>query len=620
MARAEIGIDDKNVTVISMTTSFAEKESIKSIPGSRYTGDRWVLPLAWASCLALRGVFGQRLEIGPMLDQWARNEIATRIDPCNQIRMLVAWANDEVTEPGLYPFQDVGVEFLSRAKRALLTDEMGTGKTTQIIRAIRRLADRGENPFPVCVVTLNTVKLVWQREWGREAPRGDPQVEVFVITGTPTNRKKIFAKANEAIADGYDVAVVINIESVRIHSRLAPYGNVRLSEAEKTPKELNKIPFRTVVVDEIHKMKDATSKQTRACWAVQHAPSVEFTFGASATPIANHSGELWPIMHGLAKDDYPTRTKYIDRYCLQGYSPFGGLNIIGVRPDTADEFYNILNPRTRRMPIDLVLPYLPRITRPEPRYVEMSSKQKKAYKSMSDDMVTRTDSGEWIFASNNLTKNSRLLQFSSAYAEVDESGRVRLSEPSSKLDELMAIIEEMDGQPLVAVAESKQLIDLAQLRMEAAGITYRMITGDVSEAQRQVNIDDFQNGLAQVMLMTIKAGGAGITLTRAGVIVFLQRSWSMIDNIQCEGRVHRIGSEIHDKIVVIDMIAAGTVEEMQIPKLHEKAIRLQEIVRDREVLLANGNIDAVKMLDIEKESIELSPLWGSSVIDERETE
>ena len=239
---------------------------------------------------------------------------------------------------------------------------------------------------------------------------------------------------------------------------------------------------------------------------------------------------------------------------------------------------------------------------------------------MSDDMVTRTDSGEWIFASNNLTKNSRLLQFSSAYAEVDESGRVRLSEPSSKLDELMAIIEEMDGQPLVAVAESKQLIDLAQLRMEAAGITYRMITGDVSEAQRQVNIDDFQNGLAQVMLMTIKAGGAGITLTRAGVIVFLQRSWSMIDNIQCEGRVHRIGSEIHDKIVVIDMIAAGTVEEMQIPKLHEKAIRLQEIVRDREVLLANGNIDAVKMLDIEKESIELSPLWGSSVIDERETE
>ena len=244
MARAEIGIDDKNVTVISMTTSFAEKESIKSIPGSRYTGDRWVLPLAWASCLALRGVFGQRLEIGPMLDQWARNEIATRIDPCNQIRMLVAWANDEVTEPGLYPFQDVGVEFLSRAKRALLTDEMGTGKTTQIIRAIRRLADRGENPFPVCVVTLNTVKLVWQREWGREAPRGDPQVEVFVITGTPTNRKKIFAKANEAIADGYDVAVVINIESVRIHSRLAPYGNVRLSEAEKTPKELNKIPFR----------------------------------------------------------------------------------------------------------------------------------------------------------------------------------------------------------------------------------------------------------------------------------------------------------------------------------------------------------------------------------------
>jgi hypothetical protein len=80
--------------------------------------------------------------------------------------------------------------------------------------------------------------------------------------------------------------------------------------------------------------------------------------------------------------------------------------------------------------------------------------------------------------------------------------------------------------------------------------------------------------------------------------------------------VHRIGSEIHDKIVIIDMIAADTVEESQIPRLHEKLNRLQEIVRHRETLLANGNVEAVAALDAEKERIEASPLWGTDVMRE----
>lgn len=367
-------------------------------------------------------------------------------------------------------------------------------------------------------------------------------------------------------------------------------------------------------------MKDPKSKQTRACWAVQHGKDVKFAFGLTGTPIANHPGDLWAIMHGIAPEDYPVRTKYIDRYCMQGYSPFGGLNIVGVMPNTEAEFRQILNPRMRSMPKELVLPFLPPRVHPEPRYVEMSPKQRKAYKQMEDDMLTRLEDGTMIFATNSLTRNTRLLQFSSAFATVDDDGNVRLSEPSSKLDELDNIIDEMDGQPLVVVAESSQLIYLAQARMEKRGISYRMITGDVAVPVREQNIIDFQEGRVQVMLMTIKAGGVGITLTRAGVMVFLQRSWSMVDNSQCEGRVHRIGSEIHDKIVIIDMVASGTVEEMQIPRLHEKLNRLQEIVRHRETLLANGNVDAVIALDAEAALIESSPLWGTDVMREGDEE
>ena len=83
----------------------------------------------------------------------------------------------------------------------------------------------------------------------------------------------------------------------------------------------------------------------------------------------------------------------------------------------------------------------------------------------------------------------------------------------------------------------------------------------------------------------MQAGGVGITLTRAGYLVRLQRSWSQIDNLQTEDRVHRIGSEQHDKITIIDVVTAGTIEQSrQVERLQEKGANLNEVLRDAEVL------------------------------------
>lgn len=604
---------------------FGEKDSVKLIPGSKWIrSNMWSLPLSWGSCQALRGIFGDRLIISERLDMWARHEIDTRINPCNEIRMAAQWAGGAQIEPDLYPFQDVGVEFLYRAQRGALFDEMGTGKTIQTIRALRRTANWGLSPFPVCVVAPNSAKRGWASAWSHTTSarhpvhikdfcvEGDPQVMTFVITGTPIQRRKTFKEAVYAIAEGFDVAIIINWEAVRQFSRLAPYGSTALTDAEKVPKELNEIAFHSVVADEAHRMKDAKSKQTRAVWAVQHGGAVEFAYALTGTEIANNVGELWPIMHGIAPMDYPTKTKYVDRYCLQDYTPYGGLNIIGVKPETRDEFFRILDPRMRRMPQSLVLPFLPPVIRPAPRYVEMTPKQKKAYKEMKDNMISVTDDGQMIFATSNLTQNTRLLQFTSSFAEINGEGKVRLTEPSSKLDELDTIIDDMDGKPLVVFAQSSQLIDLAQARMEKRGITHRVVTGDTPESLRQSYVDQFQAGDAQVMLMTIGAGKEHFTLTRANVLVFLQRSWSMVENLQAEFRVIRIGSQIHESITIIDMVTADTVEENLMPTFYEKCARLQEISRDRETLLANGAYDAVARLDNELALINSSFLWDGA--------
>jgi SNF2 family DNA or RNA helicase len=242
---------------------------------------------------------------------------------------------------------------------------------------------------------------------------------------------------------------------------------------------------------------------------------------------------------------------------------------------------------------------------------------------MHERMATRLEDDSVVISTNNLARNTRLMQFASAYAYVNEEGDVRLSEPSPKLDTMMEIIEDMGGRPIVIAAQSRQLIELAAARLEAKKIEHRLVTGRVTGPERDRAIDDFQAGRAQVMLLTVAAGGVGITLTAADTIVFLQRSWRMIDNRQAEDRVHRIGSGRHESIVIIDMITKNTIEEEQIPKLQEKLRRLQELQRDIEVARANGELEIVAKLEAEENAIDQSPIWatgdktdGSSLSDE----
>jgi SNF2 family DNA or RNA helicase len=115
----------------------------------------------------------------------------------------------------------------------------------------------------------------------------------------------------------------------------------------------------------------------------------------------------------------------------------------------------------------------------------------------------------------------------------------------------------------------------------------------VPEFERRRVLAEFQAGQLNRLLFTVAAGGTGLTMTAADTIIFLQRAWSMIDNKQAEDRVHRIGSEIHESIHVIDIVTRGSVEEGQIARLTEKFLRLQEITRDRAMLLMGSSNAAV---------------------------
>ncbi len=571
------------------------KELCKSIPGATWNKNdqTWRVPTSWASCLALRSTFKTDLAIGAGLTDWANNELATRITPANGLRDTETLPDGEGYQD-LFPHQRAGVKFLATARRALLADEPGLGKTAQAIRALMELQERGETVFPALVVCPNTLKKNWQREFAKWWPG----VNVQVIKGSAVQRRKQFEE------EGVHV-YVINWESLRTHSRLAPYGSialakcpdcgghderVTLSRCEVHQRELNKIDFKAVIADEMHRSKEPKSKQTRALWAA--TGDADLRFALTGTPVANNVLDMWAILHWLSPEEWPSKTRWIDRMIDTMLNAFGGMMVLGVKPLMEQEFYSAINPRMRRMLKARVLPWLPEMMF-ERRDVEMSTKQAKAYKEMRDSMIAELENGDAVIATSVLTQTTRLHQFASSFAEmvVDETtGEIKpiLAEPSCKVDALMDDIKEGDfGDDSVAVcAVSRQLIDLLSARLTKEGIEHGLITGAQSEDERQQAVDDFQNGRTKWILFTAQAGGVGITLTAARRLVMLQRPWSLVDHKQALDRIHRIGSEIHDSVVVMDYVTEGTIEERVLQVLDTKADNFEQIVRDKDKLLA----------------------------------
>jgi SNF2 family DNA or RNA helicase len=607
---AELGEDDR-ITLFSRKangdpdeTLWNDSYQIKMIPGKKWDrkAKRWTLPKSYAACIVLRELFGDRIVVEPELAAWARSERERRNEVLSLREALSLAGSSDYTNGHdniLYPFQIPGRDFLVKARSVLLGDQMGVGKSFQTLSAVRAVDMIGE-AYPVLIVCPNSLKRNWEREIKRWLPEANP----FVIQGSAAKRR---VQINEA-AEADNAIIIVNIEAMKLHSRLSSYGSTRLkrcmecatktqpgtpdlkeSACEVHEKELNRIPFKVCVLDEAHRVKDPQALQTRAIWNVFHGPTVEYRWALTGTPVANHPGDLWSIGHAIAPDVFPSKSAFIDRYARIEYNHFGGMSIVGLKPDTKAEFFKILDPHFRRMIKADVLKQLPDKVFMR-RDVEMSPKQAKAYKDIEKELVTILEDGTVLVANGNLAGATRLLQFASAYCEVDQGETpedpatwiVSLTDSpkSSKIDELMSIIEDEPGKPMVIAAEHRQLIDLAAARMTDAGIPFARVTGGVSADERDAAVQAFQDGKIDYILFTYKAGGVGLNLTRADTMVRLQRSWSMIDCLQGEDRIHRVGSEQHDVITIIDLVATGTIEEAQLDRLSDKMRKMQEITRD----------------------------------------
>lgn len=624
-------IDDLKPSKIKVSTfEWKDTEILKAIPSSSWDKKRcvWLFNLTWQSCLALKAEFGEDLSVGPALTQWAQDEYTNKILPAYTLR-------DKVEGEGyerLFPHQRGDVLFLSTAERAILANGLGSGKSQSAFSTARYLWEfKQTNPFPALVVCPNSTKFSWKREieevW--------PGLNVVVIDGTAGERKKQFVNASgtvrcvihdpEPVDESKPVkkskakpkapvctckahVYIINWESVRTHSRLKHYGDTALKKCtqhggldpkvtaaacEVHPKDLNEIDFNMVIGDEAHRIMDPSSKVSQAFKAA--TGDARFRIALTGTPISASPENLFSILNWLMPEAYPSKTKYVERFCKFHLDNWGTMVVTGIRRGMENEFFQGVDPFLRRMPKELILPFLPPVLRSR-RDVEMTAKQKKAYEQMKEQMIAEVDEGV-VTTTSALTKATRMLQFASSYAEVEyrmvkdpetkqmvEKPVVLLKDPSCKLDAFMEDLPGFGDDSIVVFAVSKQLINMLSARLNKAGIAHGLITGDQDAVERQHHMDAFQAGHTKLILVSIAAGGTGITLTKGRVGVFLQRSWSMIENTQAEGRIHRIGSQQHESVQIIDYVTAGSSEELVFKAVEEKGRQLEFILRDAQLM------------------------------------
>jgi SNF2 family DNA or RNA helicase len=605
---------------------------IKEIPGYGWSARarKCTVPRAWPAALAL-GAVAAKYEFSLSPDDevlaWYRKNQAEWKALREASGVL---EGDLVKEEGFsyYPHQITGAQWLllstETTGRALL-DQTGAGKTGTLIRAIQegKLTEKG----PVLVICPESVMTTG---WSQGVERFASELRSIEITGTATQRRK----AIDAVRNGdYNVAIIgysnlrtsTRLEAVPGHAlrkciacggprlttgSLDAEGNViptinsetgreikevTVAQCQTHMKELNDVPWSLIIADEAHRVLNHQSQTAQALNGVAHySPSNPLRWAATGTPISTKVEQVWSILHFLDPVAWPTRTKWVEWHCVKGWNNYGFLEWQGLKEKRQVEFDSTWSAITRRVLKEQVLKDLPpqlrwgsleeRLTMPR------NSEQYRVYHEMKAEMLALVDEGA-ITAQNVLVQAGRLSMLASGTGyPIGDEGQLGLKMPSVKVDALIQMWQdgEWEGEQLGILFNSRRALRMCEQAMYEAGMirpeTVSIIAGDVPQARRTEDINDFQSGKRKTVLLTYAAGGTGITLTAASTVVVFERAWSPILNAQGIDRFHRIGSEIHQAITYRDLVVAGTIEVKQLDRMSQNDERLESIVHDRDKL------------------------------------
>jgi SNF2 family DNA or RNA helicase len=538
-----------------------------------------LLPATWPAVVQLAAVYGDSWRPGERLQRWILDQADRRTRALPETLSVGLQSTLDSRGLAARPYQIAGAHLIASTGHALITDEPGTGKTiTTILGLCERqiehpdavVDDRVRSAVtPILVVCPASVVDPWVEAFRAWAPFWT----VAAWRGTPAKRKQLAGTADVYITS-YDTARMDAKDTNPAHSALIA------------------LDPRSLVADECHLIKNPHAARTAAIRRL--ARNVRAFIALSGTPITHHPADLWPTLSCLAPGAWPSRERWVSRYCLSVTADYGE-TILGLDPGNEPEFRLALLGQARRVAKADVLDQLPPKVY-SVRTVELPAPYRRAYDSMESDMLAQLPDGSELSVMSVLAQLTRLSQMASAAADVtvstetDAAGierehvSVKLTAPSWKVDALLEVLEERPGKPVVAFAPSAQLTRLAGAAAAEAGLRVGYVIGGQSMSDRTATVEAFQDGRLDLICATTGAGGVGITLTAASTVVFLQRPWSLVESIQAEDRCHRIGSEVHECIEIVDIVASNTIDTRVRAVLREKAGQLADLVQDPRIV------------------------------------
>ena len=429
----------------------------------------------------------------------------------------------------LRDYQVSGFEFfktlLDYQFGGILADEMGLGKTIQTIAFLLSNKDKKS-------IVITPTALIYN--WKNELEKFAPTLKVGLLHAAKSEREKILDNI-----DNYDV----------ILTTYTTYKN----DIDK----YKNINFDYCIIDEAQNIKNPDAIITKAIKNV----NAKVKFALTGTPIENNLMELWSIFDFIMPGYLYNKSKFKSIFVNNDK------NII--------ELKNLIKPFILRRTKKEVITELPDKIE-QKIIIDLEKEHKRAYKGYVN-LITRKikeNNQDNITVFSYLTK-LRQLCLSPELMVKNYQGK------NSKLDVLINIINDSSDEKILVFSQFTKVLEVIGKRLNEENISYSYLDGKTSAKDRVKLVEEFNTNNNKVFLISLKAGGTGLNLTSANIVVHFDPWWNPAVEDQASDRAHRIGQK--NVVNVIKLIAKGTAEE--------RVINLQETKKELIEDVINGNLD-----------------------------
>lgn len=468
------------------------------------------------------------------------NEIYTAV------KTLLDPEKDSVALPNglsLRPYQQRGYRWLRTLDQlhmgGILADDMGLGKTIQIIAMLKAGCEKGRTALVVAPTSLTY-------NWLSEIERFAPELSVMVLAGTGAQRASQIAHVKRAA----DVNVLIT-----------SYPLIR-----RDIEQLTDIRFRYVILDEAQQIKNAGSVGAVAVKQLQ----ADARFALTGTPMENSTGELWSIFDFVLPGYLGSYTAFLRRY--QDSKELDDLRR-RVRPFLM-----------RRLKKDVLTELPDKIE--TVMTAQMTQEQEKVYQAVMERMRQRVNK---VMSEKGLGRGrTEVLACMTELRQVCCHPSLVLDDytgSSGKMELLMDILPGVlaSGRRMLLFSQFTSMLKILLRHLEEAGITCLYLDGETPSSSRLEMTERFNSGYGQVFLISLKAGGTGLNLTGADMVIHYDPWWNPAAEDQATDRAHRIG-QTH-KVEVIRLVTHGSIEEQVVALGKRKKALFDQLITPGEELV-----------------------------------